>query len=397
MPEYNVVVVGAGPVGLASALGLAQSGIDVTVLEGQEAITSAPRDMVYQWPVLQGLQRMGVLDDAIRAGLVNDRWCFKVFKSGEQINLDMSVVADSVEHPYNLHLSHAAMTRVLLSHLEGHSNARVMWGTTVTSVLQDDDGATVTFERSGSPDELRVGWVVGADGAHSIVRRSLGLGFAGMTWPDRFVSLDLSFDFTALGFAAASYQVDPDRGAIVSQIDPGGLWRVTYAESRQLARDTIANRIAAALRERLPEAGDLDIDDWAAYRIHERAASRFRVGRLMLVGDAAHVMNPTHAFGLAAGLCDSFVLTEALAAVIHGDAADAVLDRYSDIRRRVFLEYASPVSAERKGFVFDSVDPVRLDAEIGSLRHIAADPERQREFLMSVVALESATALFVPR
>ncbi|WP_217575057.1 NAD(P)/FAD-dependent oxidoreductase [Streptomyces sp. GbtcB7] len=393
MPDGSVLVVGGGPVGLLTALGLAQSGVGVTLLEARPQVSEAPHDMVYHWSTLPGIERLGILPDMLHAGLTEHQWCFGVLRSGERIFFDLGSLSDETEHTYSLHLPQHLLADIVLARLSGMPHAEVVWNTRVVGLEQDDHGVTVTAEGPGSTRTFRVGWVVGADGAHSRVRRSLGIGFAGMTWPVRFVAADVRFDFTGLGFTRASYQIDPDHGALLGQADRSGLWRYIYAESRLLPEETVPDRMPAVFKTVLPEGADPGLRGWSSYRVHERTADRFRVGRVVLAGDAAHVTNPSSAFGLACGLFDTFVLTEALAAVAHGEADPGVLDRYAKERRRVFVDRASPLSSESMRLVFRAGSGARFDAEVEHYRKVASDPGLRREFFMLGKDLESPSLL----
>jgi 3-(3-hydroxy-phenyl)propionate hydroxylase/6-hydroxy-3-succinoylpyridine 3-monooxygenase len=371
MDNESVVIVGAGSVGLTVALGLARAGISVRVLEAAETVVTAPRDMVYDWSVLDGLSRLGILDDCEQAGLRNDSWGYKLLQTGENIRFSLSAIADEIPHPFNLHLEQSVMTRIMLSHLARYPDVAVEWGTIIAE----------------GPDETRTwraDWVVGADGSRSIVRRQQGLAFAGMTWPERFVATDLRFDFAALGFEKAGYQIDPVYGAVVSKVDPTGLWRYTRAESRTLPEDSIDERVRSVLDAVLPDGTDPLIGKSYPYRIHQRSAERFRVGRALLVGDAAHLTNPASGLGMTSGLFDAYALTEALAAVIHHERGDDVLDRYSQVRRDNFWEFTSPASTEAKELVFPLGDDGMQAESIQELREIAADPDARREHLRSL-------------
>jgi 3-(3-hydroxy-phenyl)propionate hydroxylase/6-hydroxy-3-succinoylpyridine 3-monooxygenase len=112
-----------------------------------------------------------------------------------------------------------------------------------------------------------------------------------------------------------------------------------------------------------------------------------RDGRVLLAGDAAHATNPTGGLGLTSGMLDTFVLYDALAAVIGGDADDAILDRYSEDRLRIFTEIASPQASEWKRLVFHSHDPERLEGDLGMLRHVEGDPDARREGFLSMRGL----------
>jgi 3-(3-hydroxy-phenyl)propionate hydroxylase/6-hydroxy-3-succinoylpyridine 3-monooxygenase len=124
----------------------------------------------------------------------------------------------------------------------------------------------------------------------------------------------------------------------------------------------------------MPPGASYELLAKSMYRMHQRAAETMRAGRVLLAGDAAHVTNPTSGFGLVGGLYDAYVLTEALGAVIRGEADDAILDRYSDDRLTAFWTVSSPVSTESKRLVFHSDDAARLEVDMKMYRRIAADP-----------------------
>ena len=393
MEKESVVVVGAGTVGLTVALGLAQAGISVRVLEAAETVVTAPRDMFYDWSVLDGLSRLGILDDCEQAGLRVDRWGYRLLKTGENIRFGLSAIADEIAYPFNLHLGQSAMTQIMLTHLARYPNVAVEWGTKVTEVVQDSSGVTVVAEGPDETRTWRAGWVVGADGSRSIVRRQQGLAFAGMTWPERFVATDLRFDFADLGFEKAGYQIDPVYGAVVSRIDQTEVWRYIFAESRTLPEDSLDERVRSVLHEVLPDGADPLIGKSYPYRIHQRSAERFRVGRALLVGDAAHLTNPTSGLGMTSGLFDAYALTEALAAVIHHERGDDVLDRYSQVRRDNFWEFTSPTSSEAKEIVFPFGDDVMQAESIQELREIAADPDACRDYLRSLAGCVTPSLL----
>jgi 3-(3-hydroxy-phenyl)propionate hydroxylase/6-hydroxy-3-succinoylpyridine 3-monooxygenase len=393
MTDDSVIVVGAGTVGLVTALGLARAGIPVRVLEAAPAIPDGARDMVYNWAVLDGLARLGVLPDAERRGLRVTTHAYRVRKTGETIWFDLSALEGVVAHPFNLHVGQGEMTRILLEHLARYPAAEVQWGTSVVGVTQRLDGVTVICEASDGAATYSAGWIVGADGARSIVRRELGLGFAGMTWPDRFVAINMRFDFGAMGFAPAAHQIDPVRGAVVAQVDKTGLWRYIYAEHRTLPEESIGERVRQRLCEELPDDADPEIQSFFPYRIHERSADRYRVGRAVLVGDAAHLTNPTRALGMTSGLFDAYALTEALVAVLVDGHDDEILDRYSLVRRRNFLDLASPISADAKEFVFPFHYASGQEVALAELRATAADPVAHRAYLLDSSRLGASSLL----
>ncbi|MEV3915171.1 FAD-dependent oxidoreductase [Streptomyces canus] len=394
MQDAQVVVAGAGPVGLLTALGLARAGLDVTVLEAASGIEPRPYDMVYHWAVLPGLEDLGLLEELCQAGVVAHTRSFVVPSTGERLVLDLRSLTDEVEHPFELLVPSHVLARIVVDRLARHPRVRFEWGTRLTDVWQDSHGVTATADTPHVVSTLRAAWLVGADGAHSQVRRSLGMGFPGVTWPKRFVAADIRFDLAGLGMSPSSWQLDLDNGALIGLADDTGLWRYTFAESRLLPEETIADRMSAVFKAVLPHGADPLLESWAASRVHERAAESFRSGRVVLAGDAAHVTNPSRGFGLACGVFEALVLARLLASVVHGDADHTVLDQYAEDRRKVFEESVSPLSAQAMRLLFLTESPERFAEGVEHCRRMAADPHLLRGHLLE--SLELRGTLFLP-
>ncbi|MFI8193960.1 FAD-dependent oxidoreductase [Streptomyces sp. NPDC085946] len=389
MQHNDVLVVGAGPVGVLNALGLAQAGLSVTLLEAEPAIVNAPRAMVYHWSVLEGIERLGILDAAKRVGFTKQDYSYFVYATGERIDMSVGVLEGLAPHPYNLHMGQHKLAGIALDELRGFDNVTVRFDTRVTGVAQDDDGVTVTVETADGTDQYRASYLIGADGAGSTVRKSQGLQFEGMTWPEVFVATNVRYDFEKHGYARSTLQIDPTYGAIISKIDTTGLWRVTYAEHLDTPEDQMGARIPQWFEKLMPGDEEYELDAYRPYRMHQRCASTMRAGRVLLAGDAAHATNPIGGLGLTSGLFDTFVLYDALTAVIKGAADDSVLNRYSEERRRTFLEVASPRASANKRLLYHISDPEQLEAELSKLRALAADEEGQRKNFLFTKQLET--------
>lgn len=390
-PSTDVLIVGAGPVGLLTALGLAQAGLSVTVLEREAGIGDSPRAMTYLWFVLDGLAELGVLTDMEKEGVRSlDGLTLRVPRTGEVVEWGKVSLEEITGRPYNnIHLGQDRLGEIALRRLRDHAGVSVHWNTAVTGLTQDDDGVRVTAEGPDGPAEFTASWVVGTDGASSTVRKALGLGFDGLTWPERFVATNVRYPFDAYGFNDANMVVDPRYGAVVARIDDQGLWRVTYAEDVALPAESVRERVPAFFDAFLPGVKEFELVHHSPYRLHQRAADRFRAGRVLLAGDAAHATNPTGGLGLTCGLLDLFVLHPALAAVVRGQAPADVLDRYADDRRRKFLDIASPMASEFKRLVYHSTDPERLESDLAGPRSIAGDPEKVRSAQLGMAQLRS--------
>jgi 3-(3-hydroxy-phenyl)propionate hydroxylase len=385
----EIIVVGAGPTGLITALGLARSGVPVTVLEAEPAVVRSPRAVVYHWSVLEGLDRLGILADAIRLGFTNPELCIHVPRTGERIRLNIDSLAGEVTHPYQVHLGQDRLADIALEHLLRFPHASIAWSTRVTALRQDDAGVVLQAATPAGSREYRAGWVVGADGGHSAIRQALGLAMDGMTWPERFVATNLRYDFARYGYAPANVVIDAPYGAIVARIDRAGLWRCTYCEDASLPEEGILERMPAYFAAALPGSKEYELVEYSPYRMHQRCVERMRIGRVLLAGDAAHITNPTGGLGLTSGLYDAYVLYEALAAVVRGEIGEEVLDRYSDERRRAFLEHASPEASNFKRMVYHAKSDAQLEAQLEGFRAAERDRSLQRLIFLTAKKLET--------
>jgi 2-polyprenyl-6-methoxyphenol hydroxylase-like FAD-dependent oxidoreductase len=376
-------------VGLITALGLARAGVEVTVLETEPRIVESPRAAVYHWSVLEPFERLGILADVEARGLRKQDYAFRVFETGETIPYSIGAIADETPHAYNVHLGQHELAAVALEHLERLPGARVSFGARVTALAHDRAGVTVAAATPDGPLELRADWLIGADGGRSTVRRALGLSFDGFTWPERFVATNVRHDFDRHGYALATFQIDHVHGAVIVKLDETGLWRCTYSEDASLPEETVAERLPGHYAALLPGDEGYELASHAPYKMHQRAAEHFRVGRVLLAGDAAHVTNPTGGLGLTSGLFSAFALYEALAAVVLDGADEAVLDTWAEERRRLFLELASPAASELKRLIFSEPDPERRREDLAALRRWTTDRDLLRERLRFTAKLRS--------
>jgi 3-(3-hydroxy-phenyl)propionate hydroxylase len=385
----DVIIVGGGPTGFITALGLAQAGVRVTVIEAEPKIVDSPRAAVYHWSVVAGLEKLGIREEVEQIGFAKQDYTYLVHRSGERIDFSLDVLNGHTPYPYNLHLGQHRLADIALRRLAGYAHTSVHFNTRLTGLNQDADGVSLQVEAPGGAGELRAKWVIGADGAGSTVRRQLALDFDGMTWPERFVATNLYFDFERYHYARATFLIDAVYGAVIAKIDNEGLWRCTYMEDAALSEEFLMERLKIVYAAIVPGA-DYGIERATPYRMHQRSAARYRVGRVALVGDAAHVTNPTGGLGLTSGLFDSFALYPAMAAVIVDGADASVLDRYSASRREIFLNRVSPQAIANKRLIYHANGGgAQLEAALIGLRRLRTDREFVLNRLMFLKSLET--------
>jgi 3-(3-hydroxy-phenyl)propionate hydroxylase len=389
MIEDRVLIAGAGPVGLVAAAQLVKQGIAVTVLEAGNELGSESRASTFHPPTLDMLHELGVAEDLIAEGLKAPQLQYRSKKDGVIAQFDFGEIADKTGHPYRVQSEQFKLTRLLLAKLRDDDLFRIEFGARVEDVQQDDDGVRVSV-RGNDAQSVRTGkWLIGADGARSEVRRALGVEFEGFTWPERFLVLSTPFDFDAAipDLVSVNYVADPDCWQFLLRIP--GMWRVMFPVPQEVSDEAATSpEFGQAMLSRVVAGGTFHIAHTTLYRVHQRVAKQFRVGRSFLVGDAAHINNPLGGMGMNGGIHDSVNLTARLADVHHGMAHDSDLDRYDLQRRLVTLESVQTQTIQNKRDL-EAKDEADQAAFRERLRGIAADPEARKTYLQRVSMITS--------
>jgi 2-polyprenyl-6-methoxyphenol hydroxylase-like FAD-dependent oxidoreductase len=380
MKKDHVIVAGAGPVGLLTALKLARAGVPVTVVEALAHIGQWPRAVVYHPPTVEALDRLGLLEDMQAVGVTKKDYQWRSVDGEILLQLDMSILDGKIEYPYNLHLGQHELAEIVLRHLLREPGVEVLWNHKVAKVDQSTDGVTVTVETPEGPKQLSAAWLVGADGASSSVRKLIGEVFQGITWPERFVVTNVFTDYEAYGYAKANFIVDPIDFAVLCQINKTGLWRVAFAEDASVPEETLPERLEARMKRLIP--GPYELVEMSPFRVHQRVVDRMRVGRVLLAGDAAHANSPIGGLGLTGGLLDAVALGDALVSVIVHGVADTLLDEYAAERREIFASYTSPTTTENKRRLAEA-DSERRAADRARFQKIQEDPKLQEALLLA--------------
>src|SRR5690606_13536262 len=197
----QVVIVGAGPVGLLTALGLARQGVEVTVLDNEPEVVRSPRAAVYFHTTISILKKLGLADEAHAIGLSSTEFRMHWLETGEVMSSDMrDALEPGQEFDHNLHFGQHILAELVMQHLARLPNTRVLWSHNVTALDQDADKVRLTVETPGGEKTFEADWVIGTDGARSTMRGLLGLEFEGITWPDRFVATNIEYPFRDFGF-----------------------------------------------------------------------------------------------------------------------------------------------------------------------------------------------------
>lgn len=397
-PSDPIVVVGAGPTGLALALSLGLHDIPCVVLEREPALPYDLRAGSYHPPTIEMLDALGVAQTMIANGVKVPVWQMRDRVEGVIAEFELALLAEDTPFPFRLHYEQFRLTPLLLARIEEAApSVSVRFGQEVETVTQDADGARVLL---AGGETIRASFVVGCDGGRSTVRQASGIVFEGFTYPERFLVASTSYDLTPLGFSAANYIADPELWATSFKMPgdrPPGIWRIAYPTDPELpaeeatrpeavrARlDTILEHVPGAL-----SAAEIPLVHVNNYTVHQRVAQRFVAGRIVLAGDSAHVNNPIGGLGLNGGIHDAVNLAEKFGQIWHEGAEPGErLDLYDRQRRPVSTRAIQAMSIRNKALL-EERDPDVRRQRADELRALAADPVRARAHLLNTSMLNS--------
>ena len=332
----RVLIVGAGPTGLVMAHELARDGIECRVVDKAPHRATQSRAIAIHSRTVETFELMGLVDDFLAAGRritgVN------VFgDSGRIAHADFRGLETRYPYvldPYVLGTPQDETERILEEHV-ARLGVRVERNTELVALTQHDAGISARLRASDRTEEVEAEWVLGCDGAHSMVRERAGIPFAGATYPELFVLADIKIA-GSLDPAEAQVWLHRD-GALAFFPLPEERWRLIVANSPALWKDQPSlEQCQALVDERGP--GYIRLSDlrWSAvFRIHRREAQRFRQGRAFLLGDAAHIHSPIGGQGMNMGIHDAFNLGWKLSSVLRNGDNPLLLDSYEAERKPI--------------------------------------------------------------
>ncbi|MCB9894638.1 MAG: FAD-dependent monooxygenase [Planctomycetes bacterium] len=325
----DVLIVGAGPTGMALSIALHQAGVKHLLVDKNETSHTTSRAAVIHAQTLDTLRQLGVSDAMTAKGLKLAKFSIR--------DRDKPLVALRFDelptrHPYLLMLPQHETERILAERI-ARLGGKIHRGVTAGEVIQTEHGTVTMLTQAGREQSVFARYVVGADGMHSTVRESAGISFDGAAFESSFVLADVEMDWP-LGNEEVSLFFSPSGLVVVAPL-PDGTFRVVATMDDAPEQPALAD-IQKLLNERGPSAGGIVVKRavWSSrFRLHHRLARTYRNGRLLLMGDAAHAHSPAGGQGMNTGLVDAVVLGEALARVAKGLAPASALDEYQALRR----------------------------------------------------------------
>jgi 2-polyprenyl-6-methoxyphenol hydroxylase-like FAD-dependent oxidoreductase len=324
----DVLIAGAGPVGLVLAAALTARGVRVLLADKQASPATTSRAAVIHARTLEVLDGLGVSGELVDRGIVVPRF---TVRDRDRALLSIDFGGLPTAYPFTLMLQQDRTEAVLAGRLAA-LGGEVHRSCEVAEVKQDPDGVTATL---ASGETVRAAYLVGADGMHSRVREASGIGFTGSAYAESFVLADVRMDWQLPGDEVMLYFA-PAGLAVIAPL-PGGRHRIVAILDEAPEQPSAAD-VQSLMDTRGPRRQPARVREvvWSSrFRVHHRLADHYRAGRVFLAGDAAHVHSPAGGQGMNTGIQDAVALGDRLAAVLRGGAAETSLEAYEAERRPV--------------------------------------------------------------
>ena len=328
--DCQVLVVGAGPTGLVLAAQLLARGIDTRIVDKGDGPARESRAVSVHARTLELLDTMGLADAFIEHGQCVRR--FRMY-AGHRSLLNLDMTRNGSRYGFILNLAQSETERLLRSRVH-ELGGTIEQRSELAGLCPRGDGVDATLRFAGGREtEIRAGYVVGCDGAHSRVRHELGLAFAGQPYPGDFLLADVALD--GVGREDSSHLFfRPDGRGLVCLPMARHRWRVVMANAGERdGRPPTLEEIQEQVRQRAPWPITVSDPGWlACFRCQLRSTTAYRRGRVLLAGDAAHIHTPAGGQGMNTGMMDAANLAWKLGLVAGGRAADSLLDTYETER-----------------------------------------------------------------
>ncbi len=333
--KTDVVVVGAGPTGLALACQLIRYEVDFVMIDKGEGVTPYSKALGVHARTLEIYEQLGLAEKAVAQGTIAGK--ARMLERGEVLGeVELSNVGKGLSaYPFMLVLEQSRNELLMYDWLKSHGG-EVHWQTELESFSQNDSSVTVQVkDSSGETQTIEGQYLVGCDGPRSPVRNALGLGFEGSTFERLFyvadVQIDWKFSHDALTVCLAPH------GVVAFFPMPGEKrWRIVGAFPEGHEKDA-SEILYEEIEARIKEEAELELDitrvDWfSTYKVHTRHVDKFSAGRCFVAGDAAHIHTPAGGQGMNTGIQDAYNLAWKLALVIKHAANEKILETYNEER-----------------------------------------------------------------
>jgi 3-(3-hydroxy-phenyl)propionate hydroxylase len=396
--KEQVLIAGAGPVGMITGYYLAKHGVPVTVFDSLPETTTDHRASTVHPSTLEMLSELDMTDEMASKGLISTVFQYRDRYDDRIVaEFDYGIISDETEFPYALQVEQHKVINIAREHAEKLSTFELKRPFEVVGLNQNENGVEISVQNPGGDIEIHNGrYLIACDGGRSIIRKNLNIDFPGFTWGERFVIATTKFDFgvpEAGNHRYRNYVAHPDQWCALIKVagdDMKGLWRILLPASGKESDDYVKSIewVQDKFSECLPYAPPYEIIHRNLYNVHQRVAETFHVGRTVLAGDSAHVNNPLGGMGMNGGIHDGLNIAEKLVRIWRKEGDDSLLAQYDRQRRTMAKKYVQAQSIQNKEILQENDMKARRQ-KLDALGAIADDENTCHEYLLksSLIAM----------
>jgi 3-(3-hydroxy-phenyl)propionate hydroxylase len=395
--DVEVLVVGLGPVGSVAALYLARRGITVAAIEAVAKGATDLRASTFHAPTIEMLDDLGAADLLLRDGLKAPIYQFRDRQSQETFAFDLTELSDKTRFPYRIQYEQHRVAQDVAQRLAEEPKAVVNYHRRLAFLEQDESGVTAYVETPHSMEKIRAKYVIGADGANSLVRKNLGLNFPGFTYDEKFLCFSTEYPIeTAFdNLCYVNYVSDPDEWMVLLRVP--GLWRILVPAPEHVSDENLLSDATRddVFRRLLRSDASVVTNHRTIYRVHQRVCERFITGRICMVGDAVHLNSPMGGFGMNSGIHDAINLGDKLVRILRHGADEKLVQLYERQRHKVTTDFVQTQTIENTKLMREGWGAARNERR-ASMNRLLNDAPLRRQFLLKqsmFTSLEDAAAI----
>ena len=381
--KTQIIIAGAGPVGCVVGLILARAGISVTILETENDLIPELRASTFHPPTLDMLDELGVTPKLIDQGLITPKIQYRDLEDGLVAEFDHALIDDRTKHPYRLQCEQFKLTRIIAEMLKEFPHAEISFDSKFVDASQTDNAVRVFYETPAGSEQVTSDYLIGADGSRSEVRKSQKIEFQGFTYPEQFVTVSVPEDVDKIvpGMGHVCYIAHPTQWCAL--IHAPDYWRFLFPIPMETTKEEAFDDdfLEGRLQHLAPHQERYAIQLRTLYGVNQRVAETYRLGRILLAGDSAHVNNPLGGMGMNGGIHDGVNLAEKLVRMYGGGETEELLNLYDRQRRPIAIEYVQAQTMRNKKNLEETDPNVRRQRQ-DELRDVANNVEKSRELLL---------------
>ena len=395
--KTQIIIAGAGPVGCVVGLILARAGISVTILETENDLIPELRASTFHPPTLDMLDDLGVTPKLIDQGLITPKIQYRDLEDGLVAEFDHALIDDRTKHPYRLQCEQFKLTRIIAEMLKEFPHAEISFDSKFVDASQTDNAVRVFYETPAGSEQVTCDYLIGADGSRSEVRKSQKIEFQGFTYPEQFVTVSVPEDVDKIvpGMGHVCYIAHPTQWCAL--IHAPDYWRFLFPIPMETTKEEAFDDdfLEGRLQHLAPHQERYAIQLRTLYGVNQRVAETYRLGRILLAGDSAHVNNPLGGMGMNGGIHDGVNLADKLVRMYGGGETEELLNLYDRQRRPIAIEYVQAQTMRNKKNLEETDPNVRRQRQ-DELRDVVNNVEKSRELLLQtsmISGLERSEAI----